>query len=322
MVVAWPAAHFGYRSADVREMATLLEETISGLRADSGMQRFDFSLVAVVDPPNMPLLPPPSVAQTIEQAMVAARTSDIPAERLSLLRSVLAIIEETDSLPAHWKRLAKASAEATLKAELDTERRYSALSRSALSAADRAVGKADVRGVERAIGDARRRDARYGGKRPDEVKALLTALEARLDSARRLRVMRDQWTLRSKAFKEYREAIDSTVESIDRLRARLDDIRAMAGPPVGELPGLVARLDRLYRDLVIVKAPAEMSSAHSTLLSAVNLGMQAARMRSNAVREGDVKAAWDASSAAAGATMLLAQGKQEIERLSRPPEIK
>ncbi len=323
LVNAWPAQHFGYRSGEVREMASLLDETISDLRAAAGVQQFDFNLVAMVQPPSMPLLPAPSAAQTIEQAMVAARASDVPAERLSLLQAVVAILDDPGSqVPPAWRRLAKASAEATLKAELEVERRYQELSESMLRSSERAAARADVRGVERTIRSLEQRDRRLGRRRPDHVQALLAALGDRLDAARRLRVMRDQWQLRARAFGEYREAIAEGVEQAERLQPRLDDIRSLAGPPVGQLPALAARLDSIYRRLAAVKAPAELSGAHGTLLSAVDLALQAVRTRSRAAMSGDVKGAWDASAAASGAIMLLAQAQQSIAALSRPPELK
>ena len=323
LVNAWPAAHFGYRSADVREMATLLDETISDLRAAAGVSQFDFNLVASVQAPSMPLLPAPSPAQTSEQAMIAARASDVPAERLSLLHAIVATLDEPGSpLPPAWRRLAKASAEATLKAELEVERRYEAVSESLLRSSERAAARADVRGVERAIQSLARRDERLGKRRPDQVQALLAALEDRLDAARRLRVMRDQWQLRARAFGEYTAAIADPVRQVERLRPRLDDVRSLAGPPVADLPALAARFDAIYRRLVAVKAPPELSGAHGTLLSAVDLGLQAVRTRSRAAVGGDVKAAWDASAAASGAIMLLAQAKQSIAALSSPPELK
>lgn len=323
LVNGWPAQHFGYRASEVREMASLLDETISDLRAAAGVQQFDFNLVAMVQPPSMPLLPPPSRAQSIEQALVAARASDVPVERMALLQAVIAILDEPDSnLPASWRRLAKASAEATLEAEMNVERRYESLADSVLRASERAAARADVRGVERAIQTLRRRDERLGGKRPDRVQGLMAALEERLDAARRLRVMRDQWQLRARAFEEYSKAIEEGVRQAERLLPRLDDIRSLAGPPVDRLPALAARFDAIYRRLAAVTAPAEMAGAHGTLLSAVDLGLQAVRTRTRAAVSGDVKAAWDASAAASGAVMLLAQARQSIAVLSKPPELK
>ena len=318
----WPAQHYGYRSADVQEMAAILDETISGLRAAAGVQRFDFNLVAAVEAPSMPLLPAPSPAQSIDQALVAARASDVPVERMTLLHAVISILDEDDTLPGEWRRLARLSAQATLKAEMDLERRYRSVSASVLRASERAAAAADVRGVERAIRTLRRRDDQLGHRRRDEVQALLATLEERLEAAQRLRLMRDQWQIRSRAFKEYSDAIKRDLAHAERLRPRLDDIRALAGPPADQLPALVASFDRVYRGLALVKSPAEMAGAHGTLLSAIDLALQSVRMRSRAVLDGDVKAAWDASSGAAGAMMLLTQAQQTIAVLSRPPELK
>jgi hypothetical protein len=323
LINAWPAQHFGYRSSDVREMSSLLDETISDLRAAAGVRQFDFNLVASVRAPSMPLLPSPSPAQTIEQAMIAARASDVPAERLSLLQAIVAILDEPESgLPPGWRRLARASAEATLKAEIEVERRYRSMSEALLRTSERAAARADVRGVERAIQALQRRDERFGHRRPDQVQAVLAALGDRLDAARRLRVMRDQWQLRARAFREYDDAIAEGLRQAEGLQPRLDDIRALAGPPVAELPALAARFDAVYRRLAAVKAPVELSGAHGTLLSSIDLALQAVRTRSRAAVSGDVKAAWDASAAASGAIMLLAQARQSVAALSRPPELK
>ena len=323
MLNAWPAQHFGYRAGEVREMASLLDERISDARAAAGIHRFDFNLVATAQPPAMPLLPAPSTAQTIEQALVAAQVSDVPVERMTLLQAVIAILGRNDPrLPSAWRRLKKSSAEARLEAELEVERRYRSLSESVLRASERAVASADVRGVERAMNTLRRRDARYGHQRPDQVQALLALLEDRLDEVRRLRVRRDQWQLRARAFREYQDAIKEGLARAERLRPGLDDIRALAGPPVEKLPGLAAGFDAVYRQLALVPAPQEMAAAHGNLLSAISLALQAVRTRSRAAIDADVKAAWDASAAAAGAMMLLAQAREAIAALARPPELK
>ena len=45
-------------------------------------------------------------------------------------------------------------------------------------------------------------------------------------------------------------------------------------------------------------------------------------IRRQAALSGDIARAWDASSAAAGALMLSARAKSEIQSLLRPPELK
>ena len=50
-LVNWPAAHYGYRQGDVREVVSLLDEAISSLRASAGLSDFAVSLVATPGTP-------------------------------------------------------------------------------------------------------------------------------------------------------------------------------------------------------------------------------------------------------------------------------
>ena len=45
-LVEWPRDHYGYRQQDVREIVSLLDESISDLRAALGITSFDLALVA------------------------------------------------------------------------------------------------------------------------------------------------------------------------------------------------------------------------------------------------------------------------------------
>jgi hypothetical protein len=60
-LLEWPAAHSGYRSANVRDLTAHVEEAISAIRAGSGQRTFDLSLVAMIEPPSEPLLPEPTM---------------------------------------------------------------------------------------------------------------------------------------------------------------------------------------------------------------------------------------------------------------------
>jgi hypothetical protein len=319
----WPADHYGYRSGDVREMFSLLEDTISQIRAAAGSNQVEFNLVAMVDPPTMPLLPNPTLAQSIDQTLAAARVSDVPAERAALLASVLAVLDESrDRLPRDFAERVRSAARATLKAEADDSKRYASLARKAMQSVERAASDGDVRKVERAIHRAERQGGKLAHRRDEDMAALMAALRERLDSARRLRLMRDQWQRRSVAFAEYKSGVSGALSALDKLRNRLEDVRALAGPPVSELPEAIQRFERAYRQLRLVHPPDEMASAHATLLSAAELGQQACRTRERATMTGDVKLAWDASAAASGSIMMLAQGRQQVEVASRPPELR
>src|SRR6185436_2199338 len=82
----WPAAHYGYRERDVREVVSLLDEAISDLRASAGLNDFAVSLVAAAAETGVtPLLVTPTLRDQIDQTFrVAALTGRVP-DRIALL---------------------------------------------------------------------------------------------------------------------------------------------------------------------------------------------------------------------------------------------
>ena len=323
LLAAWPAEHLGYRSADVNDMLSLLGSTISELRGDALTRQFAFDLVANIEPPSMPLLPDPTPTQAIEQVLLAARLSDVPAERITLLRSAISAIDEKAAqLPKNWAHQTRASAQATLNAELAIERRYAELSRATVERAAAAAAAADVRGVEKAISTLQARDRSLGGRRKDQVDGLLALLEEKLDSARRLRLLRDQWSRKAAAFRAYQDHVRSPIDKLSKLGPRLQDVKSLAGPAISSLPDLMQNFERIGRQLALIKPPDDLVPAHATLQSAAELGQQAIRARERAAAQGDVAMAWDASSAAAGSMMMLAEARRQIDAVTRQPELR
>ena len=90
--------------------------------------------------------------------------------------------------------------------------------------------------MEREIARVQREDQRLGGKRPERVSAILATLQERLDAARRLRLARDQWSVKVTAFRSYRRAIAAPLADFRLMSAGLDDIKRLAGPAAAELP--------------------------------------------------------------------------------------
>jgi hypothetical protein len=84
----------------VRQFLGLLDEVVSELRAARGEQRFDLSLVAGTSVPHVPLLPPPTLQESIAQALALSRVAATTEERLSLLQSVAALFEQHQGEPA------------------------------------------------------------------------------------------------------------------------------------------------------------------------------------------------------------------------------
>jgi len=321
----WPADHHNYRFEDVRQLVGMLDEIIIELRAATGDRRFDLALVATaVPPPHVDLLPVPSPAETISQAIAATAVVSEPAEKLSLLQSVLSALETpavAASSETAWVRGIRKSVSSVLEAELGAEREYAKLGRRLIETATTRATRADVRGVERVARAAAERDAKLGGRRPDQMTAVMAAIEDRLAAARRLRLERDRWRARIGVYRGYWRDLKPAIQDFARARKGLDDIRALAGPDVHALGRLESAIARGARRLAGLRPPSELAAAHGVLASAAQLAASAAKLRRDAVSRGQLDAAWDASSAAAGAMMLLARGRADVERALALPQL-
>ena len=71
-----------------------------------------------------------------------------------------------------------------------------------------------------------------------------------------------------------------------------------------------------------ISPPPEFRAAQALLVSAVQLAGSAGQIRREATLAEDIARAWDASSAAAGALMLGARARTDMQSLLRPPELR
>ena len=315
----WPAQNFGYRAADVAQLSGMLDEVVSELRVAAGQSSFDLSLVAnVAAPALVDLLPDPDMRETSEQALAAARVTPEPAERISLLRAVVDSLDDPASVGG-WAADLRARASAELAAELRTSQAYADLSSSTIAAAKARATRGDVKGLQGIILSALTADDRLGHRRSGEMAALLTFLDLRLDEARQIRLAMDQWEWRRTLFAAYRKKLSPVVADFQGVKGWLTDIRQLAGPAPRLLEALDRRLTVVSLSLAALKPPAELESVQSTMGSAIQMARRAASTRRNAVSSGDMKLAWDASSAAAGALMLVDHALAELDRLTTPP---
>src|SRR5690606_25909907 len=108
----WPGQHYGYRAVEVREILGMLDEVIADLRAATGRGAFDLALVAPPAVlPDEPLLPEPTEAETVEQLMTAAELAATPAERMSLLQTLLGLLDRAvGMLPESWAAFVRRNA--------------------------------------------------------------------------------------------------------------------------------------------------------------------------------------------------------------------
>lgn len=318
----WPGRHFGYKQQEIQKMLAILDEAIADLRAASGVERFDLSFVAARDPApdREPLLPPPTPKEVIEQTLTAARLTDMPAERVSLLSVAVATIDrEAVRLPSDWRTETRKSAFDVLTDELRIDRQYSQLQTRMLSLAAERARVADVRGVEGVAASIRARDKDLGGRRPETVAALLAAVNAELDSARRLRLERDRLALRWPELQKYQTAFLERLTRLETLKGALEDIKALSGSAPDALGAIERAATEIIEAMRSLTPPDEFRAAHGLMVSAANLAVNAARIRREAALGSNLARAWDASSAAAGALMLSTRARIEMQTQIRLP---
>ena len=124
----------------------------------------------------------------------------------------------------------RARAVALATEETRLERGYAEMVATLIGRADARAREADVRGVERVLREIADEDAQLGRRRPITTGSLRVAVEQRLAAARELRLARDQWRLRSKAYDRYAKATRGSLAQLVSIEPLLDDIKDLAGP--------------------------------------------------------------------------------------------
>jgi len=317
----WPSRHYGYRAKEVHEILGTLDEVIGELRAAAGLGRFELALMANTPPPPAePILAPPDQTEVVQQLMSAAALVDSPEERVSLFQTVIGVLDRAVGLlPENWASTIRSSALGAIAEERKTDAAYRRLRETILASAARYGSRADVRGLEKLRAGLQAQDEQLGRRRTGEMTAITAAIDAHLDAAQRLRLAQDQWILRVDRMRTYQRSTTASVSALTRVRTRLEDIRALAGPAPWRLRPLINLLGRESRTLSRIDPPAELSGVHALFRSASEMALNAAELRLHAVEAADLDLARRASSAAAGAIMLLSRAKAELDAALRPP---
>jgi hypothetical protein len=318
----WPGAHYSYRSAEVREIVGVLDEVISGLRAQGGKERFDLALSTTTEAPQDTLLPAPDDTEVVQQLMSAANIVDSPAEKVSLLQSVVAFIDRAVGLlPESFAKTIRATALGDIADEQRVDAQYAKLRTTTLAEAVKYAGTADVRALERLRKRVQEQDVRLGSRRPQDLGGVIATLDAHLDAAHRLRLAHDQWQLRIDADRAYQRAVSPFVGILVELTSSLDEIRSLAGPPPFELRPVAQRLVRASRRLALVEPPPELAPVHAVFRSAFSLAENAVQLRLDAAQAADIELAKQAAAAASGAMMLLTRARADLDAALQPPAV-
>jgi hypothetical protein len=319
----WPASHYNYRRDEIQHMLGTLDEAIADLRAATGSNTFDLTFVAAGAPtPTFEtILPPPDSREAIEQTVKAAELTPSPAERLSLLTTAASSLDsEAPNLAPDFVAATRADLATRIEHEKAVDRRYQAFSSRMLRRAEIRAAAADVRGVQRVLTGIAAADAALGSERPDVVASLVSSIEAQLDAARRLRLERDRWAIRAPELRAYRTSIRPSLTRFNRLVPLLEDIKALAGSGPDALGAILRGAEQIRKAMAKLQPPTELAEVHGLLASAVQLADSAARIRREAAINGNMARAWDASSAAAGALMLMSRAQTDMQQALRPPQ--
>lgn len=318
-LVEWPASHYGYRIAEVRRALEVLDEIISQLRVTVGQTRFDLALSAPLAVPPPPPLPPPSDAELIEQLADAASLAGSPAERVSLLQSVVRLLDRAVGLlPEAWAGRVRRGVTSELEHEQTIERAYGDLRRQALQEAARLSRDGSRSDFERLRERVNDEDRRLGGHRAGEVAALLATIDLQADVLAP-REARKQWEKREGGYRRYRRSMNEAFDAFKKATVSLDQVRTMAGPPQHTIAPVAKRLSDTALKIGKVTPPPDLATGHALVRSAWELAENALRLRTESVLANNVDLAQRASSSAAGALMLYERARADLATAMAPP---
>lgn len=321
----WPAAHHGSRAEDVAATLSVLDDLLNGMRAAAGQQAFSLAITArtatVPAAEGPPLLPPPTLQDVVVQALgLASRVRD-PAERLALLASASALLTRTAATDAPWAADARRQVTRAIKGEHRIARAYTALRTWALARTARLLARADVRGLLRLRQDVEARGRSLKQQRPAETAALLATLDARVEAARRHRLLLERWAERRPALQRYADVLGRQLESSAPLPRALQDIKALAGPDPALLRHAEGQVAGGRADAALLVVPDDARAVHGLWASALQMAARALQTRRAAVASGNLEQAWEASAAAAGALLLLQQLRADLGALTSSPSL-
>jgi hypothetical protein len=320
----WPAAHYNYNHEQIQQMLAMLDEAIADMRAATGASKFDLTFVAASTAPRLlePLLPAPDAREVLEQTLHAANLTTTPAERVSLLTMALdALNRDAGTLETEWVTATRAEITGRIARETELDRKYRSLGQRLITLAAARARLADVRGVERLLGDLKAGDRTLGGERPDQVASIMASVQEQLDAARQLRLERDRWALRAPDLMAYRTQVARSLLRLRELAPLLEDIKSLAGSGPDALAIILRSTGQLLPSLEKVQPPTEAAEVHALIVSAVHLAENAAKIRREAALTNSMSRAWDASSAAAGAIMLTDRASRGLQAVVRPPQL-
>jgi hypothetical protein len=319
----WPRAHYGYRQDEVREIIGLIDESIARLKGVRSPNEFQLALVTST--PQLPLEPlagMPTPREQLEQIFRLTQVTDRASDRVALLQSAIAILSDAPTGLSFVETEAyRRAAQRQITQEVAIDTQYAEVSKRLTAAAARGAARGRVADVQRVLDRIPREDVRLGAHRPEAIQSLRQTVEAHLEAARRVRLLHDQWQIRRSLYRDYERMMQAQMLQLVKAQPALEAIRKLEGPTPERLTALRSRLSGGAERLQRQPMPDDLRAPFDLLVNAWRFAEHAVDRRYSAISSGNVGTAWEASSAAAGALMLLSRAQQEIRTLIDPPRI-
>ncbi|MGE0392767.1 MAG: hypothetical protein AB7I25_08110 [Vicinamibacterales bacterium] len=312
-LLRWPQDHYDYRARDIEEIVWLIDESIGALRAKLGVGAFDVALTArtaevePVGPPPDPLRP----LDVLNGMLAAARVSPRSADRLVLLQAAAHYLEAAKVLPPRELAPMRKTLRERMLGEQRVDARYAKWSAKVLRQASAAAARGRVGEVQTIASRILDDDRRMGQARPDVVGTVLTAVRQKAEEATTLRLQQDRRLMNRSLYTRYARAVGPFLQQIEKLQPVLEQIRRQEGPAPAELTRWMNRLAGGGNLLDKQSAPDGIAGSHGMLVGAWHLAEQALRSRQAAVAGGSTALSTEASSAAAGALLLIRNAQRE-----------
>lgn len=318
-LAGWSAEHFDFKAAETRQLVAMLDEVIAELRIAAGDTRFAIDMVANLAPAEpQPLLPTPELPESLETALLAAEVTPIAAERMSLLRSVERVAAATPGLDASLRRRITQ----TLQTEEVIDRQYRALMQDAIARADVAVRSGRVSQLQRLVSEVNQRDLKLGARRPREMAAFGRRLDIELRQAREQQRIFARWSSIKSQLLAYEVRVRSVFDGWVAHRTVLSEVREEKTGRASALDSAVRRFTALDATLASMQPLPEVRDVHALLRSAVQMARQGLILGQRVAVARNAEASRNASSAVAGAELLLEQGRAELVRSLFPRKVR
>lgn len=312
----WSVGTYGYRAAEVRQMADLFDEVIAELRAAAGEKQFSLDLRMGPEPRNEPLLPMPTRAEFVRLAIQAAHAADSEDDRIAILQAAAVL---ANAAPLEAELTAKLAGELALEKQANAA--YAELAASLRARADAALKKGDVAAMVDTIAALKARDQELGGRRPQMTAALMGELDRDLGRVREYRAALDHYYVIRGTLLSYEKNVRPVMSGFDGLAPIFAAVKEARFTAYERLVKSEERLHSYIEALELVQAPAELADIQSTLMSSLQMASHAVSRRMRAEASGSKTAAAEASSAAAGALLLAEQARTQLVARLYPPKI-